>query len=58
MCRLTHELNEQELLDASPIRTCVLCDEQLHEDDMYDEWCCVSCNERGVTIGAETICDR
>ena len=56
MCRLTHDLNEQEILDANPIRTCVLCDEQIHEEDMYDEWCCVSCNERGVTIGAETIC--
>ena len=43
MCRLTHDLNEQEMLDASPIRSCVLCDEQLHEDDMYNESTCVDC---------------
>ena len=38
------KLNEQEILDASPIRSCVLCDEQYHEDDMYNESTCVDCN--------------
>ena len=44
MCRLTHDLNEQELLDASPIRSCILCDEQHHEDDMHNESTCLDCD--------------
>jgi len=61
-CRVEQDLNdyerEQELLEQNPIRTCIVCDEQLTVDEMHFEEICECCVDSGHIIGGCIFIDE